>query len=222
MHIPDGLLSTPVIVTTNSLSVLIITFIWRRVKNYFSEKTVPKVALLAAFLFVAQMINIPVAGGTSAHLAGATLSVLIAGPEMAIFIMVLVISVQMLVFQDGGLLAWGANILNIGITPVILSYFLFSLFAKLSAKYTSPHFLRMIIIFFIASFSIQTGAALCGLELGLSGLAPFEKILSLMIFVHSGIGVLEGILTVLIYELIRSNRPDLVFFYVPNTGMINE
>jgi cobalt/nickel transport system permease protein len=204
------------------LSVLIVTFIWRRVKNYFSEKTVPKVALLAAFLFVAQMINIPVAGGTSTHLAGATLAVLITGPEMAIFIMVLILSVQMLVFQDGGLLAWGANVFNIGIAPVLLSYLLFSLFAKLSAKYTSPHLPRMIIIFFIAWLSTQAGAALCGLELGLSGLAPLEKILSLMIFVHSGIGILEGILTVLIYELIRSNRPDLVFFYVPHNGMINE
>ena len=222
MHIPDGILNTPVIAITNSLSIIIITFIWRRVKNYFAEKTVPKIALLAAFLFVAQMINLPVFGGTSAHLVGATLAILIVDPEMGIFVMVLVLTVQMLIFQDGGLLAWGANVLNIGIAPVIVSYLLFCLFAKVSEKYTHLKSLRMTVIFFIAWLSTLVSAVFCGFELGLSGLAPLGKILSLMVLVHSGIGILEGLLTVLIYELIRSNRPDLIFFYSPNTGLNNE
>jgi len=222
MHIPDGILSTPVMVVTNTISLTAVGFVWKRIRQLFTQNTIPKVALLAAFLFVAQMINIPVLGGTSAHLVGATLTVLIVGPAMGIFVLILILTVQMLIFQDGGLFAWGANVLNIGILPVIVSYLFLLFYYKISQKYSRDLPLRALSIFITAWISIQAGALLCGLELGLSGLAPLQKIVSVMMVVHSVHGILEGILTVLIFELIMANRPDLIFSFFAKSGLVHE
>jgi len=213
MHIPDGILNTPVIVMTNTFSIGTLGWIWKGIRRHLTQQMIPRIALLAAFLFVAQMINIPVSGGTSAHLAGATLAVLIAGPAMGIFALILVLTVQMFIFQDGGLLAWGANVLNIGIIPVFVSYLLFKFYYKMFEKQTHIITLRATSVFLASWLSIQAGAISCGIQLGLSGLAPLRNIVSVMMAVHSVSGILEGVLTVLIFELIAANRPDLVFSF---------
>jgi cobalt/nickel transport system permease protein len=167
------------------------------------------------------MINIPVSGGTSGHFIGGTLTVLIVGPSLGIFVIVLVLTVQMFVFQDGGLLAWGANVLNLGILPILTSYLMFLLYFKLLHRYSSFAPMRVIVFFLTSWLAIQVSALLCGLELGLSGLAPTGKIISLMLIIHSGIGVLEGLLTVIIIEFIRLNRPDLMFSFLPQPVLID-
>ncbi len=222
MHVPDGILSMPVMVATNSIAITTLGLVWNRIRQVLTQNIIPKVALMAAFLFVAQMINIPILGGTSAHLAGATLAVLLVGPAMGIFVMLVVLTVQMLVFQDGGLFAWGANVLNIAILPVLISYIFLSLYYKIARKSVLYIPLRALSIFITAWFSIQAGALICGLELGLSGLAPLQKIISVMMVVHSVTGILEGILTVLIAELIIANRPDLIFAFFTKSELVHE
>ena len=222
MHIPDGVLSTPVIMVTNSFSMVVVGIVWKKIKQFLTQNYVPKIALLAAFLFVAQMINIPISMGISAHFVGATLTVLLVGPALGIFVMVLILTVQMFIFQDGGLFAWGANVVNIATVPILMSFFIFSVCQKFFEKYNHLISLRAVIIFLTAGISIQMGAFFSGLEIGLSGLAPLQKIISIIVIVHSGTGILEGIITVIIFELIRANRPDLIFSIFSQPGLLNE
>jgi cobalt/nickel transport system permease protein len=184
----------------------------RKIKNQFGEQSIPKLSLLAAFLFVAQMINIPVSTGTSAHLVGATLALLLAGPFAAVFIMALVLTVQMLVFQDGGLSAWGANVFNLAIVPIFVSYVSLQLLGKMVGTKIGKTPVTQTIIFFSTWISLQISAFMCSLELALSQLAPFGNILSLMLLIHGITGLLEGLLTVMIYQGIRSARPDIVCY----------
>ena len=211
MHIPDGFLNTPVIVTTYTLSSGYLIYFWQKVKKQFNEQSVPKIALLAAFIFVAQMINIPISEGTSGHLLGGFLAASLLGPFASVFLISLVLVVQMFVFQDGGLTALGANILNMGIAGVCGSYLFFKIISKLEVQFFQKNQLILFNIFMSAWLSVEIGAILCGIELGLSGFADWKIVVGLMSGVHAIIGVLEGILTVFIYQAIRHIRPDLIY-----------
>src|SRR5262245_45794744 len=112
MHIPDGFLSTPIAVAGYAVSGLLIAIAVRKTNDKMGEKAAPLMGVLAAFIFAAQMINFPVAGGTSGHLLGGALAAVLLGPWAAILVMTTVISVQCLVFQDGGLAALGTNVFN--------------------------------------------------------------------------------------------------------------
>ena len=210
MHIPDGFLNTPVIVGTYGISGSALWVIRKKVTRQFREQTTVMLAMLAAFIFVAQMINIPISGGTSGHLLGGFLAALFVGPYAAVFIMALVITVQMLLFQDGGLTALGANILNMGIVGVFAGYGMF-LFLDRILGWKHSHIARLVAVFVAAWLSVVAGAALCGLELGLSGLARLSVTVEIMTGVHLLIGLIEGVMTLLIYRAILTLRPDLVY-----------
>lgn len=210
MHIPDGFLTPPVIVTTYAVSAGSIAVAWNSARNQFDEQTVPKIALTAAFIFVAQMINIPISGGTSGHLLGGFLAALLLGPAAGIFVMSLVLTVQMLVFQDGGLTALGANILNMGIIDAGGGYLLFLLLKSVLKKYFNRKFVLAGILFFSAWASVELGAVFCSAELGFSHFAPWKILLSLMLSVHFFVGLLEGVMTLFVYQAIRKIRPDLI------------
>jgi cobalt/nickel transport system permease protein len=212
MHIPDGFLSTPVIAATYSISVSSLAIIWHKIKAQFSTQSVPRIAMLAAFLFVAQMINIPISGGTSGHLLGGFLAALLVGPYAGIFIIAIVLMVQMLIFQDGGLTAWGANVLNMGLAGAGGGYLLFFIINRYFKVTERSHLLSSAFIFLGAWLSVEFGALFCGLELGLSGLAGMNYTVGVMVSVHAVIGILEGVLTVFIFEAVQAIRPDLVYF----------
>jgi cobalt/nickel transport system permease protein len=212
MHIPDGFLNLPVITGTYAVTVSTFGIMHRKIKDQFGEQSIPKLSLLAAFLFVAQMINIPVSTGTSAHLVGATLALLLAGPFVAVFIMALVLTIQMLIFQDGGLSAWGANVFNLAIVPIFVSYGSLHLLGRMVKAKIRITPVSQTIIFFSTWISLQISAFMCSLELALSELAPLENILSLMLLIHAMAGLLEGLLTVMIYQAIRSARPDILYY----------
>ena len=180
MHIPDGFLNLPVITGTYAVTLSTFGIMRRKIKEQFGKQSIPKLSLLAAFLFVAQMINIPVSTGTSAHLVGATLALLLAGPFAAVFILALVLTIQMLIFQDGGLSAWGANVLNLAIIPIFVSYGSLHLLGKMVGTKLKMTPVIQTIIFFSTWISLQVSAFMCSLELALSELAPFQNILSLM------------------------------------------
>ena len=211
MHIPDGFLNIPVITGTYTISLASLGIIKNKIKNHFSEQSIPKISLIAAFLFVAQMINIPITGGTSTHLLGAILTLLLAGPYVAVFVMVLVLTIQMLIFQDGGLTAWGANVLNLALLPVFMGYIGLKILKPFLNHLQKSLFIEPLLIFLIAWISVQASAIICSFELALSRLAPLSSILSLMISINALTGIAEGIITVMIYEVIKSNRPDIIW-----------
>jgi cobalt/nickel transport system permease protein len=218
LHIPDGFLNMPVIAGTYTVSLTWIGLIRKNIRDQFVNQSIPKISLLAAFIFVAQMINVPVTGGTSTHLVGAILALLLAGPYVAVFVMVLVLSLQMLIFQDGGLSAWGANVLNLALVPVTLGYFLLRLSKSWINKKQAPSFLETAFIFLVTWISVQGSAILCSIELALSQLAPLSHILGLMLFINSITGVFEGLLTIIIYRLVKSNRPDIISSTIFTSG----
>jgi cobalt/nickel transport system permease protein len=211
MHIPDGFLTTPVIVGTYAISGGTLWSVRKKVSEQFREQTTVKLAMLAAFIFVAQMINIPISGGTSGHLLGGFLAALFVGPYPAMFIMSLVLTVQMLIFQDGGLTALGANILNMGIVGAGGGYLIFLFLNKIGLNGERSPFMESVAVFIAAWFSVELGALLCGLELGLSGLAGVKLTMGIMGSVHALIGLLEGVMTMFIYRAIQSLRPDLIY-----------
>ena len=122
LHIPDGFLSVLVAVVCWILTALCVgVALWRSGKT-LKERQVPLMGVLPAFIFAAQMLNFTVAGGTSGHLIGGALAAILLGPWAAILTMTTVVGIQALIFQDGGLLVMGANILNMGIISVLVAY----------------------------------------------------------------------------------------------------
>lgn len=215
MHIPDGFLSVPVITGTYSATILSLGFVRKKIRKYANRKLIPRIALLSAFIFVSQMINIPVAPGSSGHLIGAALATLLVGPYSAVVIMTMVLTVQMLIFQDGGLTAWGANVLNLSVIAVMVSYQVYY-FTWKWCKNFSYSGLRYLPVFLAAWLSVLVSSLFCGAELGLSGIAPWGTLLGLMGSIHALIGIMEGILTVLILEMVHNWRPDVLYSYHKN------
>ena len=125
LHIPDGFLNLVVSLICWAITAITLSVAISRTNKSLGEKQVPLMGIMAAFIFAAQMINFPVAGGTSGHLLGGALAAIVLGPWAAILVMTAVIAVQGLLLQDGGLLVMGANILNMGILTAAVGYGLY-------------------------------------------------------------------------------------------------
>src|SRR5512133_354469 len=122
MHIPDGFLSLLISILCWGITVAILAVAVSRTNKSLGERQVPLMGVMAAFIFAAQMINFPVAGGTSGHLLGGALAAIVLGPWAGMLVMTAVVMVQGLLFQDGGLLAMGANIFNMGLLTAAIGY----------------------------------------------------------------------------------------------------
>ena len=203
MHIPDGFLSPPVFISGWAISLGVLSYSQKKVRRYLKDKMVPLMGVMAAFIFAAQMLNFPVLGGTSGHLLGGVLAAVTLGPYAGAIVLSLVLFVQCLIFQDGGLLALGANIFNMAIVGTILSYYLYILLRK-----AMP---RLVAIFLASWLSVVIASFFCALELGLSGTSPFKVALPAMLFVHFFIGIGEAMITVLVLSFIFKVRPDLIY-----------
>src|ERR1043166_4981334 len=132
MHIPDGFLDAKTAVTAAAFSVTGVGVALRHVRLHLSQRRIPMLGLAAAFVFAAQMLNFPVAGGTSGHLVGGVFTAILLGPSAAILVMTCVLIVQCLMFADGGLMALGANVFNMAIVNVCGGYFVFRLARRLT------------------------------------------------------------------------------------------
>src|SRR5574338_1708537 len=122
LHIPDGFLSILISLFCWGMTALVLSVAISRTNKSLGERQIPLMGVMAAFIFAAQMINFPVAGGTSGHLLGGALAALTLGPWAGMLVMACVIGIQGLLFQDGGLLVMGANILNMGLLTAIVGY----------------------------------------------------------------------------------------------------
>jgi cobalt/nickel transport system permease protein len=160
--------------------------------------------IMAAFIFAAQMINFPVAGGTSGHLLGGTLAAVTLGPWAGMLVMTAVIAVQALLFQDGGLLVMGANILNMGLITVAIGY---GLYRGVPAR---NRMLKLTVAGIAAWLSVMAGALFTSLQLWLSGTSQLQIVIPAMLGVHALIGVGEALITVAALAFIFQTRPDLL------------
>lgn len=207
MHIPDGFLSVAVSVVLWLLSILAIAYALRRVNRDFDERKVPLMGVLAAAIFAGQMLNFSVTGGTSGHLMGAAIATILLGPWAAVLVMTAVVGVQALIFQDGGILALGANILNMGVVGVAVSYFTYRTVTQMARSQKWGVFVGGFAAGWLSIFIASLGVAL---QLALSGTSPANLAVPAMGAIHALIGVGEGLITVGALAFLYAARPDLV------------
>jgi len=206
LHIPDGFLSVPVSLAWWLLTALAVGLAARRVSGALSERQIPLMGVMAAFIFAGQMLNFPVLGGTSGHLLGGALAALLLGPWAAVLVMACVVALQALLFQDGGLLAMGANIFNMGVATSLVGY---AAGMPLLRAFGGRRWGLVVVGFVAAWLSVMAAAALTCVQLVLSGLAA-AVVFPAMLFVHTFIGIGEGLITVAALAFVVSARPDLV------------
>ncbi len=207
MHIPDGFLSVPVSIFFWIISVAVIGYALKRVSADLGERQVPLMGVLAAAIFAGQMLNFAVAGGTSGHLIGAALATILLGPWAAMVILTCVISIQALIFQDGGLLVLGTNIFNMAIVAVTVSYMVYHTVRWLAGNKSWSIYASG----FIAAWTSVVVAALgTALELSVSGTSPANIAIPAMGGIHALIGIGEGLITVGALAFLHASRRDLL------------
>ncbi|WP_066378098.1 energy-coupling factor ABC transporter permease [Anabaena sp. CA = ATCC 33047] len=207
MHIPDGFVSVPVAGATGLASALALFVACERSQQAFGIRRAPLLGLTTAFIFAAQMINFPVAGGTSGHLLGGTLAAIILGsPWAGMLCMATVFIIQAVLFADGGITALGANILNAAVINVWVGWILTQTLQRLfgGSKGRLP-----LAAGIAAGVSVVVASIACAIELLLSGTASIA-VLPAMAGVHILIGVGEGLITGGVLTYLAKARPDLL------------
>jgi len=207
MHIPDGFLNVATMATTAVVSAGGVGNAVRIANKKLGEKQVPLMGVLAAFIFAAQMLNFPIVGGTSGHLIGAALAAILLGPWAAVLIMSCVLIAQCLIFQDGGLLALGANIFNMGIVASFSGYYLYRLVSLLLGDNRRG---KLVGGFVAAWGSVFLAAIVCAIELAVSGASPIKVVLPAMAGFHVLIGIGEGLITGAVLSFVLATRADLL------------
>ncbi|MBD0385422.1 MAG: energy-coupling factor ABC transporter permease [Nostoc sp. C3-bin3] len=208
MHIPDGFVSVPVAGATGLASVAALFIAFGRSQEAFGIRRAPILGLTTAFIFAAQMINFPVAGGTSGHLLGGTLAAIVLGsPWAGTLCIATVLIIQAVLFADGGITALGANILNMAVVGVWVGWILTQTLQRLlgGSKGRLP-----LAAGIAAGVSVVVAAVACAIELALSGTAPVAIVLAAMAGVHILIGIGEGIITGGVLTYLATARPDLL------------
>lgn len=206
MHIPDGMLSSATMAATGATSVGFVGYAVSWVRKHLDQQRIVLMAVLAALIFALQMLNFPVAGGTSGHFAGGALAGIMLGPWAAIIVMTTVLLVQALMFADGGVLALGANILNLGVIAPFVGYGIW-----LAAIRIRDSFWSKVAGSFVAGWVACVVAALAaGFEIWVSGNARFALVMGAMGFWHALIGIGEGLVTAGVVAYVLRVRPSLL------------
>ena len=207
MHIPDGFLSPEVAGVTAVATAAAVGYGLKTASDALDERRVPLLGVTGAFVFAAQMLNFPVAGGTSGHFLGAALAAILLGPWLACLTMAVVISLQAFVFADGGITALGANVLNMGVIGALLVGGL-----MLATRRALPKS-RMVLLAITgigAWLAVMAGATATSVELAISGTVPLNTVLPAMLGVHALIGIGEAVVTAAAVAAVLAARPDLI------------
>ena len=215
MHMANELLSVPVATGTLAIAAAGLGIICRKVRQIIATDKLALMGILGAFVFAAQMVNfrLPAMPGTSGHMVGAVLLAIILGPHLGAIVISSVVIVQCLIFQDGGLLALGCNVINMALVPSYLGYFLYR--TVTAGQFSS---LRVYIGAMSACMlAIEAGAILVPVQAALSGIlaVPFSTFLITMIGVHFLIGFVEGLITVAVLAYMQQVRPDVIMDSLP-------
>jgi cobalt/nickel transport system permease protein len=207
MHIPDGFLSLPTSVSLIGASSTGLALSIVKTSQELAEKQVPLLAVTAAFVFAAQMLNFPVGIGVSGHFLGAMLAAILLGPYASFIVISIVLVLQALIFKDGGLLTLGANIFNMAFLGGLLSAWFFIGLKKILPK-TKGVFLAIVGV--LSWLSVVLSSFACSVELAMSGTFQFAPVAWSMFAIHAIIGLGEAIITVAVVSLVLGVRPDLV------------
>jgi len=208
MHIPDGLLDPLVAAAGWLLAIVILAFATRLLNRGMDERHIPMMAMLAAGIFVAQMLNFPVGGGTTGHFVGAALAAILLGPAAGMAVMMVILVIQCLMFGDGGVTALGLNFLNMGVIGCLTGYYVHRAF-------TDRH--RNAAVLAASWLAVFLGAAACALELAVSniisggtyGIAAAIAIPTMMIY-HAIIGIGEAMITAGILAYLGHVAPGML------------
>jgi cobalt/nickel transport system permease protein len=210
MHIPDGFIDPQTSAAFGVAAAAGVAFSIRGAREQLETKTAPLAGLTAVFIFAVQMLNFPVAAGTSGHLLGSALAVVLVGPHAAVLSLSVVLIIQAFLFADGGLSALGLNIFNISILGVWFSYGAFVLVRTLLPKTKSS----VVVASGVAAFlSVPVAATGFVVQYWLGGTATFSvsAVFTAMFSTHVLIGFGEAVITVLTVSSVLSSRSDLVF-----------
>jgi cobalt/nickel transport system permease protein len=195
MHIPDGFLATPVWAALDVAAVPAVAAMTRKAQQGFDEKRVPLLGVMGAFVFAAQMINFPVGAGTSGHLVGGALLAVTLGPAAASVVLTAILAIQALVFQDGGVLALGANVTNMAIFGVLAGYLPYHLWRNKASVFAGGF------------LSVLVSAILAIGELRLSGIAMPGTVLAVSFGLFIVSALLEGAITVAVVQSLEAMHP---------------
>ncbi|MFC1997378.1 energy-coupling factor ABC transporter permease [Chloroflexota bacterium] len=204
LHIPDGFLTLIVSLVFWIATIIIVGLAISKTNKSLGEKQIPLMGVMAAFIFAAQMINFPVAGGTSGHFLGGALAAIVLGPWAGILVMTAVVGLQGLLFQDGGLLVMGANIFNMGILTAMIGFGLYR------TVINQGRGTRLVVAGAGAWLATMAAALITSLQLWLSGTTRLEIVIPAMLGIHALIGIGEAIITVAALAFIEQTRPDIL------------
>ncbi|MDD5380191.1 MAG: energy-coupling factor ABC transporter permease [Phycisphaerae bacterium] len=211
----NELLSVPVAAGTLTIAAAGLSIVCRKLRRIITSEKLALMGILGAFVFAAQMVNfqLPAMPGTSGHLVGAVLLAIILGPHIGALVISSVVIVQCLIFQDGGLLALGCNLINMALVPSYLGYFLY----KTITKNRTSSLWIYIATLLACVIAIEAGAVLVPIEAALSGVlaVPFATFLVTMLGVHLLVGLVEGFVTVAVLGYLQQVRPDIVIDSLP-------
>ncbi len=206
MHIPDGFLNAPTALTAAVLSAGGVGAALHQVRTGLPRRKIPLMGLTSAFVFAAQMLNFPVAAGTSGHLIGGVLAAVLLGPAPAVLVMTCVLLLQCLLFADGGLLALGANIFNMALVAPLAGY---AVYRGMRGIFKGERG-RIAAVAFASWFSTVLAAVCCAGELAFSGASPWSAAFPAMANVHMLIGVGEAVISSLVIASLARTRPELL------------
>ena len=210
MHIPDGFIDLPTSAAFAGASAVAVAGAVKGARKQLSEQSAPLAGLTAVFIFAVQMLNFPVAAGTSGHLIGATLAMVLVGPYAATLALVVVLIIQAFLFADGGLTALGLSIFNMAVISVWVSFGVFMLLKKIFPKTKSW---LVIATFVSALISVPAAAIGFVIQYAIGANATFSvgTVLNAMVGTHILIGIGEAIITALTVSAVLASRSDLVF-----------
>ncbi len=210
MHIPDGFIDGPVSVVAMVIAAVGIVICLRGARRQLDERTAPMAGLVAVFIFAVQMLNFPVAAGTSGHLLGGALAAILVGPYAGALAVSVVILVQGLLFADGGLSAIGLNIINMALVTSVVGWFVFRTTIK-AIGVSKPKVFAASFLAGLIAVPVSSLAFVLEYVLGGTGTIGWPTVMAAMTGVHVLIGIGEGIITGLVVSAVYLTRPDLVF-----------
>jgi cobalamin biosynthesis protein CbiM len=210
VHIPDGFIDLPTSAAFAGVSAIAVAGAVKGARGQLSEQSAPLAGLTAVFIFAVQMLNFPVAAGTSGHLIGAALAMVLVGPYAATLALVVVLIIQAFLFADGGLTALGLSIFNMAVISVWVSFALFMLLKKILPKTKSW---LVVATFVSALISVPAAAVGFVIQYAIGANATFSvgAVLNAMVGTHILIGIGEAIITALTVSAVLASRSDLVF-----------
>lgn len=210
MHVPDGFFDATTSIGTGVASAGAIAIGLRRSADELSDRLAPMAGLVAAFIFALQLLNFPVASGTSGHLLGGALAAVLVGPWVGLVCVSIVLLVQALVFADGGLTAYGLNVILVAIVPAFVGYAVYRLVRALLPASRGAVVAGSAVGAFV---SVPVAAAVFAVLFAFGGSIDleFSSVLTAMVGTHLLIGVGEAVITAAIVSAVVTTRPDLVY-----------